>query len=138
VTVGSTSTNLKSGAVECAVNLAGYTIPASGKFLITVKNTATGTAARNGVIFDTYDATTGLTPVAGDLQTPDLNLENSDNITLMLVQGFTGAINNDLDTNDDGVLDTTPWTAVLDKVSVVTSIRSAPPGPACRYDACAC
>ncbi|MBM4006152.1 MAG: hypothetical protein FJ292_01080 [Planctomycetes bacterium] len=126
VSVGGTNTDLKSGAVECVVDLAGQTIPASGKFLITVKNEATGTAARDGTIFKNY-ASAGLSPVAGDLQTASLNLENTDNVTLVLVQGFTGAINTDLDTNDDGVIDITPWDAVLDKVSVVTSIRTAPP-----------
>ena len=119
-------TTVKSGVVECVVSLDGMAIMPSGKFLITVKNTATGTAARDGTIFDGYDPTTGLVPVAGDLQTAALNLENSDNVTFMLVQGFSGALNDDLDTNDDGVLDTTPWTSKLDAVSVVTSIRSAP------------
>ena len=44
-------------------------------------------------------------------------LENG-TITLLLVQGFTGALNNDLDTDNDGVLDVTPWTAVIDAVAV--------------------
>ncbi len=35
-------------------------------------------------------------------------LENG-TLTLLLVQGFTGALGNDLDTNDDGTLDSTPW-----------------------------
>ena len=119
-------TTVKSGVVECVVALDGMVIMPTGKFLITVKNTATGTAARDGTVFDGYDASTGLTPAVGDLQTAALILENSDNVTFMLVQGFTGALNDDLDPNDDGVLDTTPWTSKLDAVSVVTSIRSAP------------
>ncbi|MFM7807857.1 MAG: hypothetical protein ACKPEA_07975, partial [Planctomycetota bacterium] len=40
--------------------------------------------------------------------------------------GFTGALNNDLDTDDNGSLDTTPWTSLLDSVSIVTTIRAAP------------
>ena len=127
VTVGGVSTNLKSGAVECVVPLTGGVIPPSGHFLITVKNTASGAAARDGTVFDNYPASTGLVGVAGDLQTAALNLENDDNVTFMLVEGFTGAVNNDLDTNDDGVLDTTPWTSVLDSVSLVTSIRATQP-----------
>jgi hypothetical protein len=119
-------TTVKSGVVECVVALDGMVIMPTGKFLITVKNTATGTAARDGTVFNGYDASTGLTPAVGDLQTAALILENSDNVTFMLVQGFSGALNDDLDTNDDGVLDTTPWTSKLDAVSVVTSIRSAP------------
>lgn len=38
--------------------------------------------------------------------------------TVLLVQGFTGTTGADLDTNDDGVLDVTPWTALRDAVAV--------------------
>jgi predicted extracellular nuclease len=44
-------------------------------------------------------------------------LENG-SITLVLVEGFTGAVGNDLDTNNDGVFDVTPWTRVVDDVAV--------------------
>ncbi|HUM68627.1 MAG TPA: ExeM/NucH family extracellular endonuclease, partial [Chloroflexota bacterium] len=44
-------------------------------------------------------------------------LENG-SITLLLVKNFTGALNADLDTNNDGVLDTTPWEAIVDSVAV--------------------
>ncbi len=39
--------------------------------------------------------------------------------TFLLVEGFTGAADDDLDTDDDGVLDITPWTTVLDGVSLI-------------------
>ena len=38
--------------------------------------------------------------------------------TLLLVEGFTGTDGADLDTDNDGVFDITPWTAVLDSVAV--------------------
>ncbi len=38
--------------------------------------------------------------------------------SLLLVEGFTGAAGDDLDTDDDGVLDVTPWTRVVDDVAV--------------------
>ena len=70
--------------------------------------------------------TDGLFVVAEDtftLGTADLvaalNFENSDNVTHLLVQGFTGANGDDLDTNDDGVLDSTPWTDELDRVALI-------------------
>jgi len=44
-------------------------------------------------------------------------LENG-TITLLLVRAFTGALNFDLDTNNDGVFDTTPWDAIVDAVAV--------------------
>ncbi len=37
--------------------------------------------------------------------------------TVLLVSGFTGAVGDDLDTGNDGVLDAAPWTTVLDGVA---------------------
>ena len=58
------------------------------------------------------------------LATPDFTqapnfLENSDNISIILVSDFTGASGDDLDTNDDGVLDVEPWGDLLDGVSLI-------------------
>ena len=44
-------------------------------------------------------------------------LENG-TLTLLLVKDFTGALNNDLDTNNDGTFDVTPWSATCDAVAV--------------------
>lgn len=52
--------------------------------------------------------------------------ENSDNVTHMLVQGFTGTLLQDLDTNEDGVLDLTPWTGVTDAVALVENLNNPP------------
>ena len=66
----------------------------------------------------------GFSGSAGDTQ-----LESPDNMTFMLVSDYTGtdtfqtrapssgAGGQDLDTNDDGVLDITPWSAILDSVA---------------------
>jgi endonuclease I len=37
--------------------------------------------------------------------------------TILLVSGFTGAVGDDLDAGNDGVLDATPWMSVLDGVA---------------------
>lgn len=47
------------------------------------------------------------------------NFENTDNVTHMLVSGFTGTLNQDLDTNDDGVFDITPWTLIVDSIGLL-------------------
>ena len=71
------------------------------------------------------DSSDGLEPAA-DAQTtvfvePDTqtlfddDLENGSG-TIVLVQGFTGALDDDLDTDDDGTLDSTPWGNVVDAV----------------------
>lgn len=44
-------------------------------------------------------------------------LENG-TLSLLLVSNFTGALNDDLDANNDGVLDVTPWDAIVDAVAV--------------------
>ncbi|MDO9086289.1 MAG: ExeM/NucH family extracellular endonuclease [Anaerolineaceae bacterium] len=44
-------------------------------------------------------------------------LENG-TITLLLVKNFTGALNADLDTDNNGVFDSTPWDAIVDSVAV--------------------
>ncbi len=44
-------------------------------------------------------------------------LENG-TITLLLIKNFTGALNNDLDANNDAILDAAPWAAVVDAVAV--------------------
>ena len=37
----------------------------------------------------------------------------------MVVEGFTGAESDDLDTDDDGTLDVTPWTRIVDGIAVL-------------------
>jgi len=108
-------TNPLSGAVETIIPLDGSVIPASGYFLITFKNALTTSAAQDGIALG----------IAGDLQTDKLNLENSDNITIYLTQGFAGAMNDDMDANNDGVIDGAIGT-VADAISITTSIRTAP------------
>ncbi len=51
--------------------------------------------------------------------TQDLNLENSDNLTFLLVEGFDGEDGDDLDADDDGDLDVFPWEAEHDRVALI-------------------
>ena len=51
----------------------------------------------------------------------DFQFGNRDNVTHLLVQGFTGANGDDLDFNDDGELDASPWSSVLDSVALIES-----------------
>ena len=45
------------------------------------------------------------------------SLENG-TISLLLVLNFTGALNNDLDTNNDGSFDVAPWDSIVDSIAV--------------------
>lgn len=90
------------GTVEEVTNLSGQTIPGSGFFV----------AAEAEFNLSTPDLVT------------DLNFENSDNVTHMLVSGWSGSDGDDLDTNDDGTLDVTPWTSIVDCVALVEDLGS--------------
>ena len=114
--IGDGASTAKSGVLETVVPLTGAVVGDSGYFLITLKTT--GTSGQDGIAFG----------VPGDLQVSTLSLENADNLTVMLVDVFTGTINSDLDTNDDGILDVTPWTSIVDKVSIVKTFLPAPTG----------
>jgi hypothetical protein len=96
-----------SGVIEQVTNLAAFSIQADGYF----------------VFMDDDSSTTG--QCGGyDAVNLSLNLENSDNVTHMLVFGFTGASAQDLDTNDDGTLDVTPWSQLVDSVALFASATS--------------
>ncbi len=75
-----------------------------------------GSTGQNGVI--DHVVPVGSTDGSGLWATtvPANSFENGDS-TLLLVQGFTGADGDTLDTDGDGTFDVTPWTAVVDAVA---------------------
>ncbi|MEM6674753.1 MAG: hypothetical protein AAF726_18040 [Planctomycetota bacterium] len=102
---------LGSGVIEEVVSLSGNVIGPEGLVLI---------------------AESTLTIGAGDIVT-DLNFEDEDNVTHLIVRDFTGALGDDLDTNDDGQLDVTPWSSVDDALSVLATDGSVGPGQEYGY-----
>ncbi|MEM1057404.1 MAG: CHRD domain-containing protein [Bacteroidota bacterium] len=80
------------GVIEEIIDLSGQTIPDDGYFL--------------------FGELTLATP---DLEV-NVNLENGDGVTYLLVEGVPGTEGDDLDTDDDGVLDITPWNTVADAI----------------------
>lgn len=99
-----------SGVIEEAVSLTGQVIPGTGFFVAAEATFTLGVA----------DLTTSL------------NFENSDNVTHLLVAGFSGAVGDDLDTDDDCVLDVTPWTGVTDAVALIEE-PNPPAATECEY-----
>ena len=99
------------GVIEAVVPLTGSMVAGDGQFLVAEA---------------TYDPARFGSARAADL-IADLNFENSDNVTHLLVRGFTGANGQDLDSNDDGVLDTQPWDEVVDSVALVETVDSGDP-----------
>ncbi len=96
-----------SGVIESTVDLGGLNLDGNGFFVA-----AEGTFSL---------ASAGW---AGPDLFVNLNFENSDNVTHLLVSGFTGTSGDDLDSNDDGALDVTPWSAVVDCVALIESVGS--------------
>ena len=99
-----------SGVIEAVVDLTGQTIPASGYFVAAEATFTLG---------------------AADFVTT-LDFENSDNVTHLLVTGFTGSNGDDLDTDDDCVLDVIPWTGVVDGVALIEE-PNPPASTECHY-----
>ena len=94
-----------SGIIEAVIDLTGQSIPASGLFV----------AAEGTFSIGVADFTT------------TLNFENSDQVTHLLVEGFSGMDGDDLDTDDDGTLDVEPWGDVLDAVGFIVTTEVPPP-----------
>ena len=91
------------GVVEAAVRLSGA-LGESGAFVVAESSFSLGTA---------------------DL-VRSLNFENGDNTTHLLVRGFAGSDGQDLDSDDDGVLDATPWAGVADCLAIVDFVGEGP------------
>lgn len=86
-----------SGVVERVIDLTGQTLD-SNYFLIGSDIMTLGTP---------------------DLVRPQNFLENSDNVSILLVLDFTGTEGDDLDVGDDGILETKPWAALLSGVALI-------------------
>lgn len=85
-----------SGVVEAVVDLSAEQLDSNGLFVAAESIFTLGTA---------------------NLVT-SINFENSDNVTHLLVRDFSGLVNDDLDVDDDGTLDSTPWTEIVDSVGL--------------------
>ena len=105
-----------SGVVEEVIDLSGLVVGSDGALLICAETFTLAPIALADLI-----------PEGG------VNLENSDNITLALVTNFTGSLDQDLDTDDDGTLDATPWLGVVDAVGSVENTDTPPTGTEWSY-----
>ncbi|MCH8963317.1 MAG: lamin tail domain-containing protein [Planctomycetes bacterium] len=101
-----------SGVIDFAVDLTGNSIGSSGFFVAAEDGSLPGGGTVDLVTF--------------------LGFENSDNVTHMLVAGFTGAPGDDLDTDDDCVLDSTPWAGVVDSIALLEE-ENPPSSTECHY-----
>jgi hypothetical protein len=103
------------GTIECVLDLTGYSIPADGFFVVAE---------------DTFSPTLGIPDLV--LVPNALNFENSDNVTHLLVDSFTGILGTDVDTDDDCTMDVTPWAEIVDLIALVEE-DNPPSGTECHY-----
>ena len=99
-----------SGTIEAVVPLTGLSLDGNGFFVAAEATLSVGTANL----------------------TTSLNFENGDNVTHLLVDGFAGSNGQDLDTNDDGVLDVTPWTSIVSLIALIEE-ENPPSGTEYHY-----
>jgi hypothetical protein len=98
------------GVIEEVIDLTGNTIPDDNAFLMGE-----------------------LTLATPDLEV-DLNLENTQSVTYLLVQGVAGTEGDDLDADNDGVLDSNPWSDVADAVGALDDAEGASYGAALGFE----
>lgn len=89
------------GVVDQALNLGAFSTGTNGLFLWRDSATVLQPPPASGTNVHVADFS------------PDL--ENGSQ-TYLLVQSFTGSVGTDLDTDNDGILDLTPWTSVVDAI----------------------
>jgi len=93
-----------SGVVENITDLTGMVIPTGGTLLLAEDLDILGMATPDYIV--------------------NLNFENGDNVTHFLCMNFYGYLQQDLDTDDDGILDAEPWTGTIDGVRIVGDTSS--------------
>lgn len=89
-----------SGTIEAAFDLSIYTTGADGYLTIAEGTFGLGTA---------------------DVILP-LDFENGDNVTHLLVSNFSGAVGDDVDLDDDGVIDSPAWLGIFDGIGVIETL----------------
>lgn len=107
------------GTIDQAIALTGQSVGSNGFFLLRDSSSTTLTPA--------VPAATNVfvaTALAGST-----DIENGSN-TYLLVTGFSGSTTTDLDADDNGTLDSTPWASVASAVSL---IENDTPGPNIGY-----
>ncbi len=93
-----------SGTIDNAQNLSALTSGSNGLLLLGQNYATNGTPWGSQV-----DGATTVANLTGG------SIENG-TVTFLLVEGFSGSNGTDLDTNNDGLFDSTPWTSIYDSV----------------------
>jgi cysteine-rich repeat protein len=126
--------DLATGVIEEAVPLSGLSFAGGSNYFVMKQDPG-----------DPLDADC-LPNVAGEFDAvyPDIRMETNDNITHLLVQGYTGPLGDDVDNNcldvdldDDCLIDNPPWARILDAVGFGDDADNSAVGGSneCQYGA---
>lgn len=96
------------GNTDFVLSLGAFSTGANGLFLWRDSAVVLNPAPDLLTVVNSADWPVNGTAFSGDL-------ENGSQ-TFLIVSGYTGTLNQDLDTNNDGVLDLQPWTSVVDAI----------------------
>lgn len=128
-TTGATPT--RTGVVEWKWTFSGKDVIGPNGYLVLRNPSMSGLVVDPQATDLSWDPPTGSDTTTG--------FESSDNQTYMLVMDYSGTDTfqgrapnqgsggQDLDTNDDGTLDVTPWSSVIDSVALVLTPDATPP-----------
>ena len=110
--IGDSSAGL-SGILESITPLGSGTVAPGDYLLLSDAETANYDLSGDGTRINTFTVP----------NTSSLTFENGDNVTHLLVSDFDGTVSRltNLDENQDGTLDFTPWTSVLDAVDIINT-----------------
>ena len=120
IVIGDEGEDGPSGVIEAVVELSGLVpgVCEGDPGIICVNDGMCGGNAPCIGIFVAAE-TTFTFGVVPDLTT-ELNFEDGDNVTHMLVFNFVGSLGDDIDTNDDGVIDVIAWQGdPIDAVAII-------------------
>lgn len=94
-----------SGVVRTVVDLSGHRVPSSGYFVTSSRKKA-------------YDHRADLVTL--------LDFSDTDNNTHMLVRGLVAKVGDDLDADNDGHFDSTPWAELVDSLALIEDPHPTP------------
>lgn len=101
------------GSIDDVIDLSDFSTGANGLFF-SREGGLTGENPTDPIAFDPMPA---METVVDVRDASRFDFEN-DNSTYLLVSGFTGLSGDNLDTDNDGFFDITPWDSVLDAISI--------------------
>ncbi|WP_136636732.1 ExeM/NucH family extracellular endonuclease [Pseudooceanicola onchidii] len=106
-------------AGDAGLDLSNYTLlRLDGTGLIRSAIDLTGRVGDNGYYLVSSPQAISTLGVIGNQLIPDNSFANF-SATYLLVEGFTGAVDDDVDTDDDGIIDAAVWTDIQDSVAVI-------------------